>query len=190
MLPLRVSDIKQYLYCSRITYYHYVVPVDRKVSFKMDHGREQHFEIERLERRRRLTRYGLDQGERRFRLPLHSERLGLTGVLDLLLLSPAGYFPVDYKHTTGAPALGHKYQLVGYSLLVEEALGVTVKRGFIYLIPTNRVVEVAMSANARTHFRRLMGAVRNIVRGQRMPAATPSPWRCCDCEFRRYCGDR
>jgi len=188
-VELRVADIKQYLYCPRVIYYTYVLPVERRVTFKMVSGREGHAEVDRLERRRTLARYRLEEGERRFRVPLRSERLGLSGVLDLLLVSPAGLFPVEYKVTEGGPMLNHKYQLVAYALLVEDAFGGVVRTGFLYLAPRRELVPVPITDSARLHTRRLLGAIRRLVREGRLPAVRHRFARCRDCEFLNYCAD-
>jgi CRISPR-associated exonuclease Cas4 len=99
LLPLRVNDLKQYEYCPRIVFYNTVMPLDRKVTFKMQRGTEAEFQLDALEKRRSLRRYKLGDGERRFHVWLHSERLGLSGKMDLLIVSSRGYFPVDFKYT-------------------------------------------------------------------------------------------
>ena len=35
LLPLRVNNLKQYEYCPRIVFYNTVMPLDRKVTFKI-----------------------------------------------------------------------------------------------------------------------------------------------------------
>lgn len=189
LLNLRVCDIKQYIYCPRVVYFNYVLPVEKKTTHKMEHGKEEHIELDRLEKRRKLREYGLEEGERRFHVRLHSERLALTGVLDLLLVTPKGCFPVECKYTTREPALNHKYQLVAYAMLVEEAMQVHVRSGFLYLIPGKRIQEVLITDNARLHVRRMMGAIRRMIREERMPVATRSPVRCRDCEYKLFCAD-
>ena len=188
-LLLRVSDIKQFMYCPRIVYYQYVLPVDRKVTHKMEHGQLEHLELDRLEKRRKLLEYGLDEGERRFHVHLHSDRLALTGVLDLLLVTPRGYFPVEFKYSTRDPALNHKYQLTAYGVLVEEQFGRPVRTGFLYMSPGKRIQPVEITESMRLHLRRLMGAIRRMIVEERMPAQTRTSARCRDCEYRRFCGD-
>lgn len=83
-----VTDLKQFLYCPRIPYFTYVMPVDRKITFKMKVGQESHLHVSELEERRKLRLYGLEAGERHFRLYLRSERLRLCGILDMLVLCP------------------------------------------------------------------------------------------------------
>ena len=189
LLPLRVSDLKQFMYCPRVVYLQYVLPVERKVTHKMEHGHLEHLELNRLERRRKLVEYGLDEGERRFHVPLHSDRLGLTGVLDLLLVTPRGYFPVEFKYSSRDPALNHKYQLTAYAVLVEETFQRPVRTGFLYMAPGKRIHPVDITENMRLHLRRMMGAIRRMVAEERMPARARSRGRCRDCEYRRFCGD-
>ncbi len=190
LLPLRVSDIKQFMYCPRVVYFNYVLPVEKKVTRKMEHGKEKHLELDRLEKRRKLVEYGLEEGERRFHVRLQSDRLGLTGVLDLLLVTPKGYFPVEFKYSTREPGLNHKYQLAAYAVLVEEQYQVQVRAGFIYASPGKRIQVVEMTPNTRLHLKRLMGAIRRMICEERMPMAPRSRARCWDCEYRRFCGER
>ncbi|MDI3281650.1 MAG: CRISPR-associated protein Cas4, partial [Bacillota bacterium] len=96
---LTVTDIKQYFYCPRIVYFLHVLPVDRRPTAKMAYGKEEHLRLDALEKRRRLARYGLAEGERRFHVFLHSERWNLAGLLDLLIIAPGGYFPVEFKYS-------------------------------------------------------------------------------------------
>jgi len=189
LLPLRVNDIKQYLYCPRVVYYQYVMPVERKITHKMDHGKMEHLEVDRLEKRRKLLEYGLDQGERHFHVHLHSERLGLSGTLDLLLVSSRGYFPVDFKYSLGTPGLNHKYQLAAYCLLTSERFETWVRTGFLYMIPGKRIYPVNITDNVVLHLKRVMGAIRRMIREERMPLRNRSRGRCVDCEYRKFCAD-
>ena len=49
LLPLRVNDLKQFEYCPRIVFYNTVMPLDRKVTFKMQRGTEAEFHLDALE---------------------------------------------------------------------------------------------------------------------------------------------
>jgi len=187
-IQFRASDIRQYIYCPRVIYFNYVLPVPRRRTVKMEAGREAHADFADLEKRRTLTKYRLTEGEREFRIPLTCPSLGLAGVLDMLIVSPAGHFPVEFKNTSGGMGLHHKYQLVAYAMMVEKCLGVPVRTGFIYVIPTKKVFPVAIDAGARTHVLRVLGAMSNMVNAQKMPPATRSASRCRDCEFKNYCG--
>lgn len=186
---LRVNDLKQYDYCPRVVYYQYVMPVERKATFKMEHGKSAEARLDELERRRTLQRYALPDGRRHFHVWLSSEALGLSGKLDLLIESSSGWYPVDFKETTGPARQNHLLQLCGYALLVEEAYRCTVSQGFIYLIPGNRVEPIALTDHLKGEALCVLDQARDMILSQRVPDPTAVRARCPDCEYRNYCGD-
>ncbi len=188
-LTLRVNDLKQYDYCPRVVYYQYVMPVERKATFKMEHGKSAEERLDELELRRGVRRYGLPDGQRHFHVWLTSEGLGLSGKLDLLIESSTGWYPVDFKETTGPARSNHILQLCGYALLVEEVYRCPVPRGFIYLIPGNRVESVELTDGLKSETLGTLGLIREMIVSQRVPEATELRARCTDCEYRNYCGD-
>jgi CRISPR-associated exonuclease Cas4 len=187
--PLRVNDLKQYEYCPRIVFYNTVMPVERKTTIKMDRGTEDEFRLDALEERRSLKRYDLASGERRFHVWLQSARLGLSGKLDLLVVSEKGYFPVDFKYSRGRPHRNHAFQLAGYALLVEEAFDTAVETGFIYLSPIQEIVAINLTDSLKQEAIRRLGAIRTMIKEGILPEPTEVRARCEDCEFRNYCGD-
>jgi CRISPR-associated exonuclease Cas4 len=188
-LMLRVNDLKQYDYCPRVVYYQYVMPLERKATFKMEHGKSAETHIDALEQRRTVQRYGMPDGRRHFHVWLTSEVLGLSGKLDLLIESSTGWFPVDFKETTGPARSNHILQLCGYAMLVEEVYQCPVPRGFIYLIPGNRIEPVEFTDELRSETFAALDNIREMIRSQRVPEATEVRARCTDCEYRNYCGD-
>jgi CRISPR-associated exonuclease Cas4 len=186
---LRVNDLKQYDYCPRVVYYQYVMPVERKATFKMEHGKSAEARIDTLEQRRTVQRYGMPDGRRHFHVWLVSDALGLSGKLDLLIESSSGWYPVDFKETTGSVHSNHLLQLCGYALLVEEAYQCAVSLGFIYLIPGNRVEPVELTEELKSGALRALDRIREMIQSQRVPDATEVRARCTDCEYRNYCGD-
>lgn len=191
---LTVTDIKQYFYCPRIVYFTHVMPVARRPTAKMAYGKEEHLRLDALEKRRRLVRYGLAEGERRFHVFLYSERWNLNGLLDLLIVTPAGYFPVEFKYTSRRPGLNHVYQLLAYAMLVEEAYGRPVREGFIYRVSDapqagQEVMPVPFSQGRRDFLRRTLDKMAAMIAGERMPPRSLQACRCRDCEWRNYCGD-
>lgn len=189
LIPLRVNDLKQFAYCPRIVFYNTVMPVERKTTVKMERGKQEEFELGALEKRRTLRRYQLDSGERRFHVWLQSQKLGLSGKLDLLIISPQGYFPVDFKYTRGRPRRNHLYQLAGYAMLVEEAFHTQVTTGFIYLAPAQAVVAAPLTPQFKQHTVARLQEIRTMIREGILPPPTPVRGRCLECEFRNYCGD-
>lgn len=161
---LRVNDLKQYEYCPRVVYYQYVMPAERNATFKMEHGKSAEARIDELEQRRTVRRYRLPDGTRHFHVRLTSEALGLTGKLDLLIESSAGWYPVDFKETT-------------------------VPQGFLYLIPGNHVEAVALTETLKTDAKATLQHIRDMIMAQRVPEPTAVRAHCTDCEYHNYCGD-
>ena len=188
-MNIRVSDIKQYFYCPRVVYHTYYTPVTRPMTHPMQIGAVQHEVLSVLERRRTLSRYGLDAGSRKLHIALHAESLGLSGVLDLLIQTKDGAFPVEFKSTTQRLNLNAKYQLTAYALMVEECLGQSVSQGFIYRIPTQRITAVPISETLRRKTHQAIEQIRNMLSDEWMPPPTPQRGKCVECEFRRFCAD-
>jgi len=188
-VPLRVNDLKQYAYCPRIVFYQYAMPVSRRATFKMEHGKSVEPRLEQLEQRRKLREYGLDRGERRFQVWLQSSRWNLSGRLDLLIETPEGPFPVDFKDTLAPVQQNHRVQLCAYVLILEDVTGRTVPRGFIYRVPGGAVSVVEMTKELRAETVGCIEAMRRMLVTERMPPPTPVRARCEDCEYRNYCGD-
>lgn len=189
LLPLTVSDVKQYVYCPRVVYYTYHVSIRRPVTFKMEEGKREHEHVEALEQRRSLRAYGLSEGERHFNVGLHSDRLGLSGRLDMVIELPHEAVPVDFKNAPGPAPLNHKYQLAAYALLIEERWRKPVRRGFIYFVPDKRAQELALSPSIRRFTLGRVDRARKTVLGDGLPPPTRHRGRCRECEFRLFCND-
>lgn len=187
-LDLTVTDIRQHTYCPRIPYYRYAMPLERPTTAKMDLGKEEHETTSVKEARRTLKAYGIEEGERRFGVDLHSPVLGLRGKIDMMILTPREAIPVEYK-MAAAIGLHHKYQLTAYAMLAENTLGRTVSRSFVYLTPAKKAVEVPITAAMRKHVRGILAALRASIENERLPRPTPHRKRCVGCEYRRFCGD-
>jgi CRISPR-associated exonuclease Cas4 len=187
----RVTDLKQYDYCPRIAYYHIVLPQVRPTTYNMEMGIQRHVEAEDREKRRSLRTYGLAAGQRAFNVPLWSLELGLSGELDMLIDTETERIPVDYKDSNKGGA-HFKLQLMAYGRLLEETAAVParpVRRGFLYLIPLRKAVEVTFTPRLRQELMTALTELRAIAFEQRMPAPTGRRTRCVDCEFRRFCND-
>lgn len=189
VIDFTATDLKQWAYCPRIPFYRYVLPVRSVPTYKMQRGKDIQGVVEVLERRRGFRAYGMRDGERRFGLWLHSERLGLSGKLDLLIVTPDACCPVDFKDTEGGPRRNHRFQLAAYALLAEETFERPAPDGYIYLVPERRVVGMNLTEADRDEVRRALAGMRKMIEREELPAPTPVHARCEACEFRNYCGD-
>jgi CRISPR-associated exonuclease Cas4 len=199
-LWLRATDLKQWAYCPRIVYYGYCMPLPRQPTAAMQRGRDLHERIEFLERRRKLRAYNLAGGERQFEVPLASRRHGLSGKLDMLVTTPQGRYPVDFKmapayfqdkakENRGEVGENHRLQLAAYAVMVEEKFACKVETGFIYLIAHRNAVVVPIDAALRQRLFASLSETRAMIAAERFPAATPARRRCWDCEFKNFCND-
>lgn len=186
---LTVTDLKQLAYCPRIPYYHHVMPVEISRTYKMERGRDIEAAVQAMEKRRGFRRYGLEHGERRFGVWLHSGTLALSGKLDLLVITEDACYPVDFKDTEGGVRYNHRIQLTAYAMLVEESLARPVPAAFVYLVPSRQLVNVAVDEKEREQVRRALTEMRRSIAEEEMPGPTPVRARCVACEFRNYCAD-
>ncbi len=192
---LEVTDLKQYTYCPRIVYYRYCLPRIRPITYTMEEGMRCHEEEETREERRSLRNYGLTSGERIYRLPLQSRRLGLTGRIDLAIATPSREAPgakaivVEYKLSEQKAGSHFTLQLAAYALLIEEAWGLPVDQGFLYSIPLRKAEPVAITQHLRRKVIQTVAQIRQIVESEIMPSPPGSLRRCVTCEFRRFCND-
>ncbi|HOG48901.1 MAG TPA: CRISPR-associated protein Cas4 [Anaerolineae bacterium] len=189
LLPLTITDVRQYLYCARVFYHTVYLGATRPVTFKMQEGVRQHEDEAAREERRSLRAYGLREGERVLDVRLASTRLGLSGRLDMAIRSGHEAIPVEHKHSTAAVGTHQRYQLAAYAMLLEEAWGRPVRRSFVYQIPLRRAVEVPIRAGMRRYVSRTLAAMRLVMVHETTPPATRHSGRCRECEFRRFCGD-
>jgi CRISPR-associated exonuclease Cas4 len=192
---LEVTDLKQYTCCPRIVYYRYCLPRIRPITYTMEEGIRCHEEEETREERRSLRNYGLTSGERIYRLPLQSRKLGLTGRVDLAIATPSREAPgakaivVEYKLSEQKAGSHFTLQLAAYALLIEEAWGLPVDQGFLYSIPLRKAEPVAITQHLRRKVIQTVAQIRQIVESEIMPSPPGSLRRCVTCEFRRFCND-
>jgi CRISPR-associated exonuclease Cas4 len=194
-LLFEVTDLKQWTYCPRVLYYRYCLPEIRPMTDLMRAGIGSHGDEVGREERRSLRTYGISAGERAFDLGLRSVALGLRGRLDLAIAVPdravsgAEAIVVEYRDSEKAAGPHFKLQLAAYALLLEEAWGLPVRRGFIYSIPLRTAEIIGITSALRQKVRQTVTDMQVAISGERMPAAPASRRPCVSCEFRRFCND-
>jgi CRISPR-associated exonuclease Cas4 len=192
-LFVTVTDLKQYIYCPRIVYYTYCLPLIRPTTYKMEAGIKAHEKASKRERRRTLTAYGLDEGKRRFDVWLRSPILGLTGKVDMVIEVTEGkeqeLIPVEYKQTRRKIGKHIRLQLAAYGMMLEERWNLGVKRGFVYSLLRRKAESVSLTKQLCTEAKTLLAEMREMIRREAMPDPPRSPRQCVNCEFRRFCND-
>jgi len=188
-VQLTATDLKQWAYCRRIPFYRHVLPLTPTPTYKMQRGKEIQAAVEALEKRRGFRAYGVREGERRFGVWLHSERLGFGGKLDLLVVTPDACYPVDFKDTEGGVRHNHRVQIAAYALLAEEAFQRPAPEGFVFIVPRKSVVSVPVAEPDRQAVLAAVAEIRWMIGHEDLPAPTPVRARCVVCEYRNYCAD-
>ncbi len=188
-LVFPVTDLRQWHFCRRIVYYRFNWPPIRPKPYVLEEGKEAHEEIwRRLIRRGRVR--GIPDGEYGYEVGWVSERWGLSGKVDLVVVNEEEVIPVDFKDSRKMDSPHFRIQLAAYGLLVEERFGRPVRRGFLYSIPRRLAVEVALTLPLRRKVIETVREMAAVVQGEAMPEGPPTRARCVACEFRRFCNDR
>lgn len=186
---LRVSDLRQWVYCPRVAWFTLVCPLPKVESFKMQMGLKKEARLAQLQRRRTLRSFGLADGTVERNVDVFSSQLGLTGKLDLMIRRQQQRFPVEVKFTHGPARLNHQVQLAGYAMLLEDMYGVPVSHGYVVRLPDDSADRIEITGDLRALVSKIVVAVREMIREERVPAANPILARCQDCEYRNFCGD-
>ncbi len=188
--PVRVTDLKQFVYCPRVYFYQVCLPKVRPVTFKMEEGARAGRGEAGKEERRSLRAYGIKEGAREFDVPLRSKRLGVRGEIDMVItVAETGeVIPVDYKMSKIA-GIHFQMQVAVYGMMLEEMRGVKVTRGFLYEIPLKRAEEVEIDMRMRLRAEKALREMREILEKERMPPPVRNVAKCVACEFRRFCND-
>lgn len=186
---VRVSDLRQWIYCPRVYWWTHVCPVGKKESVKMRAGLQKERRLQQLQRRRTLRAYGLSRGMVEANVSMAANSLGLSGRLDLLIRRGGFRYPVEIKFTHGPAMLNHRLQLAGYALLLEAEYGIPVSHGYIVRLPDDTVDKAPIDAPLRDLTLQTIAALRATLRDERVPPPVPLMAKCIDCEYRRYCAD-
>jgi CRISPR-associated exonuclease Cas4 len=96
---------------------------------------------------------------------------------------------VEYKLSEQKAGPHFILQLAAYALLVEEAWGLPVHRGFLYSIPLRKAEPIAITQPLRRKVIQTVQQIRHIVESEIIPSPPNSLRRCVTCEFRRFCND-
>lgn len=186
---VRISDVRQYVYCPRVIWWTFVCPVRKRETFKMQLGQRKEQRLQKLQQRRTLRAFGLAQGDVECNVDLHSSDLALSGRLDMLLNTGTTRYPVEIKYTHGSSQQNHRMQLAGYAIIVEAIYGTPVPCGFLVRLPDDTAEAVPITDELRQAFYHEVASLRRILDSQLIPPPNIHPRKCTDCEYRNHCGD-
>lgn len=123
--------------------------------------------------------------------PLASERLGLTGIADIVEFeeSESGRIvrPIEYKRGRPKAHRADEVQLCAQALCLEEMLEVTITEGALYYGKTRRRKRVTFDEMLRALTLDVVADTRELFEGDRTPPAIYEPKRCDHCSLIELC---
>lgn len=185
------SEVLEHVYCPRFTWFMNVqnIPQHEETRFKVQKGREVH--RRRATENREYLRRKIGAVKREIEVYLASPALRLRGIVDeVLWLKDGSLAPLDYKYTESRETVfkTHETQIVLYAMLIQEIYRQPVTRGYLaYIRDGSQLLEVAVTEEAMTRTRSLIGQIFDIIRTGRLPARTSSRLRCEDCCYKNIC---
>jgi CRISPR-associated exonuclease Cas4 len=189
MASLTPSDIIEYLYCPRYSFYEHVlsVPQNEEKYFKVMKGRDIH--NEKLERNKAYLRKKIGAVKKWEDQYLTND--SLRGRVDEVLeLEDGTHAPLDYKFAEYKERIYDTYrqQLFCYAVLIEENFNTRVDRGFlVYTRSKNKLIEVPVREADKALIRESIKGFFDVVEKNYYPKATKFKRRCLNCTYRNIC---
>lgn len=190
-----VTDIKQYIYCPRIVYFDRVLHATPVFGSQQEDSKEQHEDYVAKELRRKEAVYYSPEfvGAEKFMfVSLSSSLYGLQGNVDCIIkTAKAEHIPVEYKNMNsdkGKVCMQHKYQLVGYALLIEDNFDTVVKRAFVDYIPEGLILQFEITPTMKIFVKRVLGHIRRIIKDEELPPIRVAKYKCAGgCGHKQIC---
>lgn len=184
---LRINEIKNYIYCPRISYYGLCLGLDRETGLSQM-GVAAEAEVKGRMRRRKTALHAVVDGERHYDVPLVSHEARLIGRIDELIAVETGVYLVDYKDTDRDYGYW-RAQMCAYRLCAVESGFGPVLGCSVYSIPTRQYHEVNFTRRDERTVLHLRDAVEALVMSEICPPPTPHTGKCRACQYRRFCND-
>lgn len=177
--PLTTRDLNDYGYCPRIPYWIHVRKAKLANTRKMQLGIQYHQSY--VSRAKPSSKTQSD-------IYLKHDNLNLSGIIDLIELRSDEIVLHEVKFTQKPPRIppNHYLQLLGQSVLVEEALGKKVKRAVI-TYPRGKSLPVFLPSFKEQVLAPILQTIRKIIHNEELLPPTPAMQKCPDCEFFKIC---
>jgi len=185
------SEVMEYLYCPRFTYFLNVLKIRQyeEKRYKVQKGRDVH--QQRLDQNRDYIRKKIPMLKKDRNVYLSSDVLHVRGIVDeIIYLQDGSLAPADYKFTIYQPYLynTHKIQTALYALLIRENYQKPVHTGYIfYLRGGSKMHEVAITSQIEREARSSVAAMLEIILEEQIPKRTVCRVRCADCCYKNIC---
>jgi len=190
-LLITPSEVMEYLYCPRFTYFLNVlkIPQHEDKRYKVQKGREVH--QQRLEQNRDYIRKKIPMIKKEQNIYLSSGRLHVRGIVDeVLYLKDGSLAPADYKFSVYKPYLykTHQIQTALYALLIQDNYKKPVNTGYIfYLRGGYQMHEVPITPKLEREAMETVDKILKIIESEILPNRTTYRIRCADCCYKNIC---
>ena len=188
---IRISDVLEYLFCSRFTYYMYCldIPQHEEKRFKVLKGREVH-ETRKLTNRD-YVRKKLSCTRKESEVFIASKQHHIKGIVDeVLFLEDGTAAPLEYKFAEYKDKIfkTYKFQLVLQALLIRENYNIEVNRAYLCFTRSNSLVkEMEISTSDFKKAEKIIEEIIDIIQKGLYPKTTRSSRKCVDCCYRNIC---
>ncbi|HEY5536608.1 MAG TPA: CRISPR-associated protein Cas4 [Ignavibacteria bacterium] len=189
MFSVYPSQIIEYIYCSRYTYFEYVlcIPQNEEKYYKVMKGRQMHDEISN--RNKEYLRQRIGAEAKYLNQYLCNEYL--RGEVDEVLeLNDGTMAPLDYKFAEYKEKIFNTYktQLCCYAVLIEDNYGKKVNKGFlVYTRSNNKLIEVNISEDDKKNMKECAEGIIDVVNRNFYPKGTKNKAKCVDCTYKNIC---
>ena len=190
---IAVSMLRQYCFCPRIPHFYLFRSLNPEEKVWMKLGGEEHIRQEMLQKRRNLSRFGIQSNYSTIEnnVVLYSENLKLHGVCDAILKTDSDVFILEFKSSENISLnFGAQIQIAAYSMIYEEQIKSTIKRGFILYGNKAKTFEVNIDFELRNKVIKIRDAILEDLNDCVMPYSSAGENKCCQCEFFNFCADR
>jgi CRISPR-associated exonuclease Cas4 len=192
---ISVTDIKQYIYCPRIVYFDRVLRAKQIFGSQQADSKQLHEDYVTKELKRKDAIYYSPEfvgAEKYMNITLCSNKHNLQGNVDCIIKTARDeYIPVDYKNMhsdKGRICMQHKYQLVGYALLIEDNFNTTVKQAIVNYIPEKLILPFEITPTMKTFVKRVIGHIKRIIKDEELPPIRVSKYKCTGgCGHKQLC---
>jgi len=192
LIPVRA--LNQVSYCQRLYYLEYVESV-MPINEHVEDGLFQHRRVDDPTLQHRSRKEGDALHTRS--VQISSERLGVTGKLDLVEEKHGLVYPVEYKRGGGPPGdsdlppywENDAVQVCAQGMLLEENLGVSIGFGVLYYIGSKTKVQVLFDDELRRKTLQAIQTVRELSERDAPPEPLPAELRhrCFGCSLAPVC---
>lgn len=192
LIPVRA--LNQVSYCHRLYYLEYVEAV-MPLNEHVEDGIFLHRRIDDPQLQHRTRKEGEALHTRS--VQISSERLGITGKLDLIEEKTGAVYPIEYKRGCGPPGgnglppywENDAIQVCAQGLLLEEDLAVPVPRGILYYIGSKSRIEVLFDEDLRAKTLQAIQTIRELSDRDAPPEPLPAELRhrCFGCSLATVC---